>query len=272
MPFRLLLALVATALIVLPVQGWNNGQKGNTTTTTKAECSNPPYGTHDWIADHALELLPPAEKAWLTAHRAIYLIGTEAPDHRNIPLSCGVPHRGYDDRSQGHSVEWNAGATAMVNDRPAVRAQQEYSKAVIAFQQSQFAHAAFYLGAMAHYIGDCSQYGHTYSNESNHGNYEAWAAARTASLTAATFRNFIELDTLVNRTPYTVTRRVARAVFVGQGSQGDILPAPRMDVLFSTKPAEFVNSVGASLNVGVNELADVLHTFYLNVVNVDDDD
>ena len=263
-----LLAAALAALICLPVRAWNNGQKGNTTTTTKAECGNPPYATHDWIADRALALLPDIEKAWLVPHRAIYLVGTEAPDHRLIPMSCGVPHRGYDDRSLGHSVEWNTGATEMTNDRPARRAQEEYSKAVIAFEQGQLAHAAFFLGAMAHYIGDCSQYGHNYPEEKNHGNYEAWAATLTASFTAPTFNGFINLDALVARTPYTATRRVSRAAFLGQGR---ILPAPKMDVLFAKKPQEFIDSVGAALNLGVNELADVLHTFFVNVVDQDDD-
>ena len=195
------LALAAgTLLLSLPISAWNNGQKGNTTTTTKAECSTVPYGTHDWIADQAVELLPDDEKAWLLPHRANYLIGTEAPDHRLIPLSCGDPHRGYDDRSQGHSVEWNTNATEMINDRPAVRAQQEYSKAVIAFEQGKPAHAAFFLGAMAHYVGDCAQYGHNYRAEKNHGNYEAWAASRTTSLTDPTFLTFITLDSLMRRT------------------------------------------------------------------------
>ena len=40
--------------------------------------------------------------------------------------------------------------------------------------------------------------------------------------------------------------------------------------LVPTKPPEFMTSVGASLNVGVNELADVLHTFFLNVVEEED--
>jgi hypothetical protein len=265
---QLLAAALAALTMCLPARAWNNGQKGNTTTTTKAECSNPPYGTHDWIADRALGLLPDVERAWLVPHRAIYLIGTEAPDHRLIPMSCGVPHRGYDDRSQGHSVEWNGGATEMTNDRPARRAQEEYSKAVIAFEQGHLAHAAFFLGAMAHYIGDCAQYGHNYSEENNHGNYEAWAAALTASPTAPTFNGFVNPDALVARRPYTATRRVSRAAFVGQGS---ILPAQKMDVLFAKKPQEFINSAGASLNLVVNELADVLHTFFLNVVDQDDD-
>jgi hypothetical protein len=36
-----------------------------------------------------------------------------------------------------------------------------------------------------------------------------------------------------------------------------------------TTPPEFIASVEASLNLAVNELADVLHTFFLNVVSDD---
>jgi len=39
-----------------------------------------------------------------------------------------------------------------------------------------------------------------------------------------------------------------------------------MDSLFLSKPPEFMTSAGGSLNVAVNELADVLRTFFLNVV------
>jgi hypothetical protein len=59
------------------------------------------------------------------------------------------------------------------------------------------------------------------------------------------------------------------APFAGQGR---ILPAPTMDSLYATKPPSFMDSVGAALTLGVNELADVLHTFFLNVVAEEDDD
>ena len=85
-----------------------------------------------------LALLPNDEKAWLLPHKAMYLLGTEAPDNRTIPVSCNGPNRGYDDRSQGHSVKRNAGFTQMTNDRAARRAQEEYNKAVIAFRQLSF--------------------------------------------------------------------------------------------------------------------------------------
>lgn len=43
-----------------------------------------------------------------------------------------------------------------------------------------------------------------------------------------------------------------------------------MDSLWSSKPQAYLDSIGHSLNLGANELADVLHTFFLNVVSEDD--
>jgi hypothetical protein len=266
MYWKMFVALAAL-LAPVPVAAWNNGQTGNTGTNTAAECSAPPYATHDWIADHALDLLPGDEKAWLLPHRALYLIGTEAPDNKTIRTACGTPHAGYDDRSKGHSVRWNTAITQMLNDRPAVRAQEEYDKAVVAFQQGKPGHAAFFLGAMAHYIGDVSQYGHNYPDETVHSAYEVWGARLTSSFNGGTFEPAISLDSLVRRTPYTAVRRISRISFAGDGA---ILPATQMDGLFDTKPPQFIASTGASLNVGVNELADVLHSFFLNVVSEED--
>jgi hypothetical protein len=47
--------------------------------------------------------------------------------------------------------------------------------------------------------------------------------------------------------------------------------ATAMDAHWSNKDQEYLDSVGNALNVGVNELADVLHTFFLNVVQESDD-
>jgi hypothetical protein len=154
-------ALALVLVLVSPGLGWNNGPSGNANTDTAAECSNPPYATHDWIAEQALMLLPQAERDWLMPFKAVYLIGTEAPDFKHIPTACQMPHSGYDDRSQGHSVEWPKSGSNMVKDRAAQRAQEGYNKAAIAFRQGNPRAAAFYLGAMAHYIGDVSQYGHS---------------------------------------------------------------------------------------------------------------
>jgi hypothetical protein len=74
-------------LFLFPISAvaWQNGQSGNAATDEPSECASPPYSTHDWIADHALALLPANERAWLEPHKALYLLGTEAPDNDDIP-------------------------------------------------------------------------------------------------------------------------------------------------------------------------------------------
>lgn len=155
----------------------------------------------------------------------------------------------------------------MVKDRAAQRAQEEYNKAAIAFRQGNPRAAAFYLGAMAHYVGDVSQYGHSIPNETHHSDYEGWVAQRTGSFNAGTFESFIVLDSLVRRSAYTAVKRISLATARGKG---DIHSATQMDSLWSTKPQSYIDSIGHSLNLGVNELADVLHTFFLNVVSEED--
>lgn len=248
-----------------PAWAWKNGQSGNASTDQTSECNNPPYSTHDYIADHALALLPDNEKAWLLPYKRIYLLGTEAPDNKKIPLSCGVPHTGYDDRNRGHSVGWNSDYTQMTMDKAARRAKEEYKKAVTAYKANNLSAAAFYLGAMAHYIGDVSQYGHSIAGEKYHSPYEGWVGRRTKAFDSTEYAQYIKLDKLVNRTPYTAVKRISKITAKGKGN---ILSGRRMDALYTEKKnnQEYKDSVGASLNMGVNELADVLHRFYVGVV------
>lgn len=262
--WRTELIVVGVLLLSLNGAAWNNGPAGNAATDQASECAAPAYATHDWIADHALDFLPDAEKAWLLPHRALYLTGTEAPDNDDIAAACGAPHTGYDDRRRGHSVDWDDAHTEMFVTRAAARAEEEYSKAVIAFSANRPSDAAFYLGAMAHYIGDVSQYGHTYPDEAHHSDYEGWVRTRTDSQNEGVFEATLVADGLVRRRPFTAVKMISKATSEGQGV---ILPATTMDSLYTTRPPTFVASVGASLNLGVNVLADVLHTFFLNVVD-----
>ena len=253
-------------LISTPAYSWTNGQSGNATTNKAEECDSPPYSTHDWIADHALDFLPANEKAWLVPHKALYLIGTEAPDNSKIHAACGGPHRGYNDRSSGHSVQWKSNWKGFVKkkNRAAWRAGEEYYKAVRAYKQGNHSAAAFYLGAMAHYIGDVSQYGHAIPNEKNHSNYEGWVTRRTKGPTGGPFEAFLQADGLKRRTAYTAAKRISKSTAKGKGP---ILSAKTMDGKYKDdRDDAFTKSIGHSLNLGVNELSDVLHTFYLNVV------
>ncbi len=264
------LALLLPALTL----GWNNGQSGNARTDLPVECSDPPFSTHDWVAHQALEMVPDSEKAWLIPHRAMFLLGTEAPDNSSILASCGSPHTGYGDTGQGHSVDWNDDHTGWalrdtgeLQDRAARRAQEEYNKAIIAFQQDNPSDAAFYLGAMAHYVGDVSQYGHSGPGEDHHSDYERWVSSRS-EIDDTVFTGFIDASSLVRRTPYTAVKRISKATSEGRGS---IMSFEEMDATYVNKTGndDYLASIGHALNLASNELADVLHTFFLNVVDED---
>jgi hypothetical protein len=219
-------------------------------------------------------MLPDNEKAWLTPHRAMYLLGTEAPDNSTIHEFCNSPHRGYGDTGSGHSVDWNADHSAWelrddgtLLDRAARRAQEEYNKAVIAFQRGNESDAAFFLGAMAHYIGDVSQYGHSGPGEDHHSDYEGWASSRSEP-TDTVFTPFLSESSLVRRTPYTAAKRISRAT---SGGRDEIQTFAFMDANYASRNSDpaYLASTGNALNMAVNELADVLHTFFLNIVDED---
>jgi len=69
----LLIVLVFAILVPRPIYAWSNGGYS-------WDPFNPPYGTHDWIAQHALDWLPQEEKRFITDRLAVYLYGTELPD------------------------------------------------------------------------------------------------------------------------------------------------------------------------------------------------
>ncbi len=92
---------------------------------------------------------------------------------------------------------------------------------------------------------------------------QTWVKRRTTSFDAGHFESYLTPDSPIRRRPYTAVKRISKTTAKGKGK---ILPATQMDQLCCTASAEFLDSIGHSLNLGVNELADVLHTFYLNVV------
>ena len=151
-------------------------------------------------------------------------------------------------------------------DRAAWRAQEEYDKAGQAFQRGDLQDAAFYLGAMAHYVGDVSAYPHSIPNEQHHSDYENRVKRRTRSFDAGHYESYISGDNLVRRRAYTAVKRVSKVTGKGRGK---VLSAADMDAKYSTQGQGYTDSIGHSLNLAVNELADVLHTFHLNVVNED---
>ena len=260
-------ACLFTALLCIssfPAIAWKNGPPENKVTNSAKDCLDPPYSTHDWIVDRARLMLPDIERKWFDAHRIMILIGTEAPDYDKILISCGVPNPGYDDNGRGrHDLRFSDDLTVL-SDIPAVRAGEEFEKAVSAYRKGAHGHAAYFLGAAAHYIGDLSQYGHTIKGEIHHADFEEWVGSMTPSIKGGViFEPYIKLEMLTSRSAYDAVIRTG--LYTNSGGIPVISPK-KLDQQFdpSTVPdSEIIASVGHTLNKAINETANMLHRFYL---------
>jgi hypothetical protein len=171
----LLIAAFCTAFSAKPVKGWSNG--GFST-----DSSNPKYGTHDWIAQHALDWLPTTEKQYILDNLAAYLYGTELPDNSN---ASAPGHIG--DTSKHHIYFRSSGA--LQEDDAAVRASAEYQTALSYLNAKDYANAAETAGIMSHYIADVGVWAHVMGASTdwgaetgnNHQNYEDYVNTRTNS-------------------------------------------------------------------------------------------
>lgn len=232
------------------VSGWSNGGYS-------ADPANPDYGTHDWIAEHALDWLPLAEKQFLVNNKASYLYGTELPDNNQAPDGVGDTAK--------HHVYYFANGT-LQDAASAVRAQEEYANAVSFYNAGNLSEAAKRLGMVTHYIADLAVFGHVMGastdwgaeSESNHSNYESYVQTRTNSY-VDDFNSFLVFDgSLSALSAYDAALTLAYDTTFDV--DGD-LTCVWIDTHYNWSDAVFKNRCGESLNLAVNLIADVLHTF-----------
>jgi len=235
------------------VSGWSNGGYS-------AEPGNPDYGTHDWIAEHALEWLPPEEKQFLLDNKAVYLYGTELPDN-------GQASDGIGDTTK-HHVYYLADGSVQ-DDFAADRAEEEYVKGVAAYNAENFSEAAKQLGIVTHYIADMAVFGHVmgastaWGAETHHSDYENYVQTRTNSY-VDDFDSFLVFDgSLSALSAYDAVVTLANdTTFDADGQYTCVW----MDQHYDWSDPEFKDRCGESLNLAVNMVADVLHSFYTEAV------
>ena len=236
------------------VSGWSNGGYS-------ADPANPDYGTHDWIAEHALDWLPQEEKQFLLDNKAVYLYGTELPDN-------GQAADGIGDTTK-HHVYFSADGTVQ-DDVAADRAEEEYAKAVAAYDDGNFSGAAKQLGIVTHYVADMAVFGHVmgastaWGAEVHHtSDYEPYVQTRTNSY-MDDFDSFLAFDgSLSTVSAYYAALALANDTTFDAGGQYTCV---WMDQNYDWSDAAFKNRSGESLNLAVNQVADVLHTFLSQVV------
>jgi hypothetical protein len=246
----LIFCLSVLLFSVKPALGWSNGGYS-------ADISTPDYGTHDWIAQHALDYLPANEKQYILDNLVSYLYGTELPD--NSQASEGIGDTGK------HHIYFNADCT-MYDNASAERANEEYQKALTFLKNSEYINASKAAGTLSHYIVDVAVFGHVmgsstpWGTEINHSNYENYVDARTGNYTSTTFDAMLNYDgALTVISAYNATVKIANNTTFDVGSQYN---CTWMDANYNWSNPAFLSRAGESLNLAVNTLADVLHSLY----------
>lgn len=254
----LILALITLLVSFSPCRGANAWSNGG----FSSDPSNPDYGTHDWIAHHALDWLPDNEKQFILDNLAVYLYGTELPDN-------GQASDGIGDTVNHHVYYFADGY--LQDDASAVRAQQEYEAAAAYYRSGDVANAAKRLGVMSHYIVDVAVFAHVMGAETDwgsedktvHTNYENYVNERTSSYFDE-FNAFLVFDGVLSEiSAYNATLTLAYDTTFDV--DGD-LTCSWMNQNYNWSDPTFRNRCGESLNLAVNLLADVLHTFYMQKV------
>jgi hypothetical protein len=233
----------------VPVYGWSNGGYS-------ANPAHPDYGTHDWIAQHALDWLPSNEKQFITDNLAAYLYGTELPDNSQATDGIGDTTK--------HHVYFSATGT-LTDGASAQRASAEYSLALNYLKAQNYAEAAKTAGTMTHYIDDVAVFGHVmgastpWGAEVHHSDYEDHVNTKTSAY-SSTFNTYLSYDgNLITLSAYDATVNLGNNTTFGGLSQ---LSCTWMDTNYNWNNPTFSGRCGQSLNLAVNTVADVLHTLY----------
>lgn len=241
-------------LSIKPVLGWSNGGYSD-------DPSHPDYGTHDWIAQHALDWLPNEEKQYITDNLQTYLYGTELPDNKQAVDRIGD--------STNHHVYFFANGS-LQDGISAQRASEEFQKALDFLKAKDFSNAAKEAGIMSHYIDDAAVFGHVmgastvWGSEKHHDDYESYVNTRTLTYNSQ-FTSFLHFDgSLSIISPYDATKNLAYdTTFDGSGN----LTCVWMDTNYNWSNPTFLNRSGESLNLAVNYLTDILHSLYFSSAN-----
>ncbi len=245
----LMLTMATVSVFVMNGVAWSNGGYSS-------DPNNPDYGTHDWIAQHALDWLPDKEKRYILDNLAAYLYGTELPDNGQASEGIGDIglHHVYFDQSGG-----------LIDDAAAVRAETEFTNTLNILGAKDFKNASKFAGIMTHYIADLAVFAHVmgastdWGKEKHHDDFENGANGYTSSYNSA-FTRFLVFDgSLIEISAFDA------AVNLAYDTTFDNMTytALWMDQNYSFNNPAFADRVGESLNLAVNYITDVLHTLYV---------
>ena len=230
------------------------------------------FGTHDYIALEGYELAGPDSLQWITDNINAYFLGTEAPD---VGAKISGAGGGYHDTGACHCILFDAEG-GVRRQRAEDRVREEFDKAKTAKANGDNRKAAFYAGAMAHYLGDLSQFCHIMGQKSHWGSEDPQAHKRYETAVDKTvdktthksslLDSFIHSLTVTGDTPEEVAKGAAAFTEQGDGaerpgfmhSQYKALMAARKEKDPAQWDAVLREQTGKNVNYSVNAVAKLL--------------
>lgn len=211
-----LFSFLSLVAFMQPVTTWSNGSYANNSSSYSYSSH---YSTHDWVAEAALEGLVAVDAGnwnWLIDRKSIFLVGTEAPDNSGVSMTLdGTSVSGFGDTTM-HHIYYNSDGTISNNeDDAATRAKWCGDQADAAMDAQKRDLAAFYLGAMTHYIADMGVFAHVAENnvapdyinfDLNHATFEDRVETRTNNHDDRQEFFRISSFTVTSKTPYNAAK------------------------------------------------------------------
>ncbi|NHK30560.1 MAG: hypothetical protein FK730_04370 [Asgard group archaeon] len=146
--------IVGIALFPAYVIGWQGEDSGIYDIDDR-----PKFNTHQWLAWEAVEMFPQSQVSWITENLLAFWQGVEAPYNGDAATEVGLnaSHYGLVEAS---ALILDATATIVKNDSLATLALAEYDDLIIELSKDDVDYelAAFYAGAMSHYISQAGIY------------------------------------------------------------------------------------------------------------------
>ncbi len=229
---------------------WSNGGYSQTP-------SHPDYGTHDFLAQHALDYVPDELDFWLRDNLQAYLYGTELPDNKNAPLGDGIGDTTH------HHIYYHANGQ-LQDDAAARRAQESFQQTLTFLTSGDYQNAAKWMGVTSHYVTDVAVFGHVmgkmtdWSAEKHHADYEDWVNDHTRNYDDSFKVCLTSGGALQQISPYEAALSVAHDTTFDDSGKGHT--AKWMDIHYDSNNSTFQTRTCESINLSVNAIADLVYS------------
>lgn len=250
--FSVLVLLLCVLLVGAPstATAWSNGG-------FSSNPNHPDYGTHDFLAQHALDHVPDDLDFWLRDNLQMYLYGTELPDNKNAPLGDGIGDTTL------HHIYYRADGR-LQDDAAARRAQESFQQTLTLLTSGDYQNAAKWMGVTSHYVTDVAVFGHVmgkttdWSAEKHHADYEDWVNDHTKNYDDSLKACLTFEGELQQISPYEAALSVAHDTTFDDSGKDHT--AKWMDTNYNPNDPAFQARTCESINLSVNTLADLIYS------------